>query len=259
MRALMWSGIAAIGLLVGCTDRGGKASSQDAGARAPIVTISADQAVSPVPPWRAPAIAVTAENLEDLNKRGEAALAEGRLHADADSAIPIYLALRAYAPDDRRFAKGLDKAVALLLVEGDAALKGIDDDPLALRGAHEAAAVARVAAPGHRKVVAYLERVDRADQAQEANRLGEEDLNAGRIGENGRGGALARFREALELRPNDARASQGIAAAESALIRRAELAAERDDYAGADRWLAAAAQVRPKFDTAATARGRIAA
>lgn len=255
----MWSGIAAIGLLVGCTDRGGKASSQDGGARAPIVTISADQAVSPVPPWRAPAIAVTAENLDDLNKRGEAALAAGRLHADADSAIPIYLALRAYAPDDRRFAKGLDKAVALLLVEGDTALKGIDDEPLSLRGAHEAAAVARVAAPEHRKVVAYLERVDRADQAQEANRLGEEDLNAGRVGENGKGGALARFREALELRPNDARAAQGIAAAESALIRRAELAADRDDYAGAERWLAAAAQVRPKFDTAAAARNRIAA
>ncbi|MGH8082056.1 MAG: formylglycine-generating enzyme family protein, partial [Lysobacter sp.] len=55
------------------------------------------------------------------------------------------------------------------------------------------------------------------------------------------------------------RARQGIAAAESALIRRAEIAADKDDYAGAERWLARAALVRPKLSTASDAQGRIAA
>ncbi|MGO1068249.1 SUMF1/EgtB/PvdO family nonheme iron enzyme [Lysobacter sp. CA199] len=255
----MWTSIVALGLLAGCTDRAGKGAQQDAAARKPIVTVSADQAVSPVPPWLAPAVAVTEQNAAALRKRASEALKAGDLHANADSAIPIYLALRAFEPNDRAVAAGLDRAIALLLAEGDAALKQIDADPLSLRAAHEAAAVARAIAPEHRKVEAYLERVDRADQAQEADRLGEEDLNAGRIGEDGEGGALAQFRQALELRPVDVRAKQGIAAAESALIRRAEIAADRDDYAGAERWLAKAALVRPKMETASDAQGRIAA
>lgn len=254
----MWTSIVALGLLAGCSDRADQRSVQDASARKPIVTVSADQAVSPVPPWRAPAIAVTEDNAADLRKRARAALKAGDLHAGPDSAIPLYLALRGFAPNDRDVAAGLDRAIALLLAEGDTALRNIDEDPLSLREAHRAAAVARAVAPEHRKVEAYLERVDRADQAQEADRLGEEHLNAGRIGEDG-GGALAQFREALELRPGDVRAAQGIAAAESALIRRAEIAAERDDYPGAERWLNKAGPVRPKLTTVTDARARIAA
>ncbi|MGH8081994.1 MAG: hypothetical protein ACREP7_15575, partial [Lysobacter sp.] len=196
MRALMWTSIVALALLAGCGERAGKGAAQDPAARKPIVTVSADQTVSPVPPWQAPVIAVSEQNVAALRKRAQAALKAGDLHANADSAIPLYLALRGFAPNDRVAAAGLDRAIAMLLVEGDAALNKIDEDPLSLRGAHEAAAVARAVAPEHRKVEAYLERVDRADQAQEADRLGEEDLNAGRIGENGQGGALAQFREA---------------------------------------------------------------
>lgn len=264
MRVTHWNrtlvlGLACAGLLAACGERERRAGAQTA-PRQPIVTVSADQAVSPVPPWRPPAVAVDERNQAALRKRADAALKAGDLYAGADSAIPLYLALRGFAPNDRAIAAGLDRAVALLLAEGDGALKRIDDEPLALREAHRAAAVARAVAPEHRKVEAFLERLDAADQAQEADRLGEEALNAGRIGEDGQaGGALAHFREALRSRPRDARALQGIAAAESALIRRAELAADRDDYAGAERWLAKAALVRPKMTTAADAQARIAA
>ncbi|NUO75536.1 MAG: formylglycine-generating enzyme family protein, partial [Lysobacter sp.] len=259
MRALVWAGLAVAVLVAGCTrDPAAPATPNPAAGRTPIVTISADQAVSPVPAWRPPAIAVDEANAKALKTRADAALAAGELYADAASAIPLYYALMAYAPNDAKVAAGLERALAMLIVQGDQALAEIDDDPLRLRGAHEAAAVARAVAPGNKKVAAYLQRVDRADQAQEANRLGEGELNAGRIGEDGKGGALAYFREALELRAGDVRASQGVAAAESALIRRAEIAADRDDYAGAERWLALAAQVRPKMTTAADARGRIA-
>lgn len=259
MRAQAWAGLALAVLLAACTrESSTPATPNPAAGRTPIVTISADQAVSPVPAWRPPAIAVDDTNAKALKTRADAALAAGQLYADAESAIPLYFALREYAPNDAKVAAGFERALAMLIVQGDQALGEIDDDPLQLRGAHEAAAVARAVAPENKKVGAYLQRVDRADQAQEANRLGEGELNAGRIGEDGKGGALGYFREALELRPGDVRASQGIAAAESALIRRAEVAADRDDYAGAERWLALAAQVRPKMTTAADAQGRIA-
>src|SRR5690606_29472335 len=91
------------------------------------------------------------------------------------------------------------------------------------------------------------------------NRAGEAELREGRIGESGEDGALAQFRAALALAGDSARARQGIAAAESALIRRAELAAVQSDFTAADRWLALAAPIRPDIETVPDARRRIAA
>jgi formylglycine-generating enzyme required for sulfatase activity len=76
--------------------------------------------------------------------------------------------------------------------------------------------------------------------------------------DNQPGEALTHFRQALELRPGDMRAQQGIAAVESALIRRAELAADKDDYASAGRELDIAAKVRPPAPSVEDARGRLA-
>lgn len=225
--------------------------------RAPAVTVSADQEVSPVPPWRAPVVEVTADNAAALRQRAATALAEGRLYGDADAAIPIYLALQAHDATDAATAKALADATTRLLAQGDAALAAIDDDPLELRHAHEIGAVARTIDRDADVVLAYLARLDTADQSQQANRLGERELADGRIGESGKGGALAKFREALKLRPGDARAAQGLAAAESALIRRAESAAEGSDYAAVETWLAHAGKVRPELDTVDHARTRI--
>jgi formylglycine-generating enzyme required for sulfatase activity len=229
---------------------------------APSVTVSDDQAVSPVPAWKAPEVEITDETAAGLKAQAEAALEAGQLYESADSAIPIYLALRSRSPDDAEVAEGLDKAIEALVEQGDAALDGIDQDPSQLRGAHRIGAVAREVAPDAKPVQAYLDRVEAADQVQRANRLGERALEAGRIGENGKGGAVAQFREALRLHPEDARARQGLAAAESALIRRAETAADDNDYDGAERWLKHAEAVRPDTDdtdTVAHARSRIAA
>lgn len=260
MRAPLLAGIALLALATGCSrERSGPSRDEGAGARAPIVTISADQAVSPVPPWRAPAVEVNDDNFKDLKAKADAALKDGRLFAGADEAIPLYLALRQHAPDDAGVQAGFRRALASLLGKGDEALAALDRDPLSLRRAHEAAAVARAIAAADPKVIAYLARLDRVDQAQEANRLGEEALNAGRLGVDGaQGTALAHFREALELRPGDQRASQGVAAVESALIRRAEIAADQDDYAGAARELDTAAKVRPDASGVDDARARVA-
>jgi len=239
-----------------------QAEAEKAASRAPLVTIGAEQSASPVPPWRSPPIEVTDENAAALRKRADAALEDGHLYGGADetgAAIPLYLALQQHAPQDARIRKGLRDSLRALLEEGRGALAAIDDDPQELRHAHEVAAVARAMSPGNARVEAFLDRLDRADEAAHANRLGEIALNADRIGEKGEAdGAIAYFREALEARPDDSRAQQGLAAAESALIRRAEAAAERDDYDSAAYWLESANTVRPGFDTVPDARDRIA-
>ena len=233
--------------------------------RTPVITIGADQAVSPVPPWRAPAVEVTDANAAELRKRAAAALKVGRLFGAASdpdpggAAIPLYLALQKHAPGDARIRQGLADSLLALLKQGDEALAAIDDDPLELRHAHSIAAVARVVAPADANVEAFLDKLDRADEAAQANRLGETALNAGRIGEKGeKGGAIEYFHEALSLRPRDARAEQGLAAAESALIRRAETSAIADDYDSAAYWLMQAAAVRTGVSTVVDARERIA-
>jgi len=256
LRAIVGTGLG-LALLAGCS-RKPATPADAASARTPIVTIGADQAVSPVPPWEAPAIEITEANAPRLRKQAAAALKADRLFDGPEDAIPIYLALQKHAPGDGRIRRELAESLRALLKQGDAALAGIDEDPLQLRRAHEVAAVARVVAPADPKVAAFLARLDRADEAQQANRLGEQELNAGRVGETGKGGAIPRFHEALSLRPGDARAEQGLAAAESALIRRAEAAAHAGDYDSAEYWLTMASTVRDSAITIDDARQRIA-
>jgi formylglycine-generating enzyme required for sulfatase activity len=239
-----------------------QAEADKAAIRTPLVTIGADQSVSPVPAWRAPTIDVTGDNVSALRRRADAALKSGHLYGgsdEGDAAIPLYLALQKHAPNDARAARALAEAVLALVDEGREALAAIDDDPQELRHAHEVAAVARVAAPADPRVEAFLDRLDRADEAAQANRLGELALSEGRIGEKGEAtGAIAYFREALKERPDDSRARQGLAAAESALIRRAEASSAGDDYGAAASWLDQAAKIRPGFPTVADARERVA-
>jgi formylglycine-generating enzyme required for sulfatase activity len=142
------------------------------------------------------------------------------------------------------------------LKEGDKALAQADDDVDALRHAHQVAAVARTVAPKAPAVRDYLVRVDAADHAWDLNHAAEQDLQAGRLGESG-GGALDKLREALRLRPGQARAQQGLAAVESSMIRRAEADGERGDFRAAQRWLAMAAKVRPGSSTVPDARVRL--
>jgi len=68
---------------------------------------------------------------------------------------------------------------------------------------------------------------------------------------------LASFEQALVISPGQPRAMQGQAAVESAMIRRAEVAAEDGDFALARRWLAHASKVRPGMQTVADADARI--
>lgn len=220
------------------------------------VTIAGDDSLAAMLTWEPPAVAVDAANAAALRRQAARALAKGHLYEDADAAIAIDLALLRTQPDDAVARENLRRAVAKLLANGDSALASADDDFDALRDAHQAAAVARVAAPGTQDVDAYLARVDVADQAWDLNRQAEADLAAGRFGVQG-GGALAGFRQALRLRPQQARALRGIAAVERGVIRRAERASATGDFEDANHWLGLAAGVRPGSEAVASARARL--
>ncbi|TYT25044.1 SUMF1/EgtB/PvdO family nonheme iron enzyme [Luteimonas viscosa] len=222
------------------------------------VTISGDDSVAGSLTWQVPAVALEGANLDELRRKATAALADGHLHEDADAAIPIYLALSTL-PEHSGFAEaGLRRALRLVLDQGDAALADAGDDPVALDRARRLAAVARTVDGSDGKVLDFLQRVDVAERVRALDEAGERALAQGELGEEG-GGALAAFREALELQPAQPRAMQGMAAVESALIRRAEDAAESADFDAALRWLAHAAEVRPDsgLETVADAHARI--
>ena len=246
-------------LLVGCSRDAPAPGSRgaDGKTRAGSVTVTGDDRIAKSLTWQVPAVTLPPDGGALANKRAAAALAAGRLYADGDSAIPLYLALLRQTPDDNQAQVGLQRSLEALLATGNASLDAADDDIQALRNAHQVAAVARTAAPGDKATQEFLRRVDLADQLWELNRQAEQDLRARRLGESG-GGALAKLHAVLHLRPLQARALQGLAAVESGLIRRAEDAAQRDDFVAAEHWIVLAAKVRPGSDTIADARARVA-
>lgn len=220
------------------------------------VTVSGDDEIAKTLTWDIPQVQVGDRTHDAVLAQADAAVVEGRLFADGGSAIPLYLLLLKQVPADPAARAGLDRALAALLAQGDTALVGADDDIEALRQAHRIAAVARIVAPDNKDVAAYLGRIDQADQAWDLNRQAELDLRRGQLGEAG-AGALTRLQEVLRLRPDQARAMQGLAAVESAFIRRAELSAQAGDFTSAARWLVVADTVRPGSDTIVDARRRI--
>ncbi|NYZ64213.1 formylglycine-generating enzyme family protein [Luteimonas sp. SJ-16] len=222
------------------------------------VTISGDDLVIADLNWTPPPVRIEEGAEGDARARAAEALGDDDLHATPASAIPLYLALSAISGEERAAAAGLRRARIRLLALGTMALDEADtgDSIAGLRAAHEFAAVARFLAADDPDVLTYLQRVDESDRLWELNRAAERALDAGELGEDG-GGALAGFRQAAALRPGQPRAMQGLAAVESALIRRAEVAGSEGDFQTAARWLAHAAEVRPGMQTVVDARQRI--
>src|SRR6478735_9731883 len=123
----------AIGMVAACSRPSPKApDAQDAGKdRAARVTVSGDDRIASRLTWRAPDVALGPDAGAE-RKRAATALAEGRLYADADSAIPIYLALLKRSPADVESHAGLQRALEALLASGNDALSTADDDIAAL-------------------------------------------------------------------------------------------------------------------------------
>src|SRR5690606_9197169 len=118
-----------------------------------------------------------------------------------------------------------------------------DDQRQALAAAAERISVAIALAPEGEAERELQRQIQLARRILALNRARESAVRRNQLGEAG-GGALEYFRAVLALAPDDSRALQGIAAVQSGLIRRAEIAAERADFEAAAGFLARAATVR---------------
>ncbi len=220
------------------------------------VTIAGEDAAEDVQQWTPPRVDRQGRSLAQLRRAATQAYADGRLYEDADAAIPLWLAVQEEDPDDRQARLGLQRARQRLQQQADALLVRPLKQREALAEASRQALVLLTLAPKDETVRALQGRVENAQRVVAYNRAGEEDLRADRIGEDG-DGAIGNFREALALDEHNSRAHQGLAAAESGLIRRAEEAARARDFASAGSWLAEASKVRDSSPTIADAFERI--
>ncbi|HYG05385.1 MAG TPA: formylglycine-generating enzyme family protein [Stenotrophomonas sp.] len=206
--------------------------------------------------WQAPAVDLGEESAAQVRQRAALAVAEGRLFEQDDAAIPLYLALLQRDPRDRLAQQGLQQALRRLLGEGRELLARTEQQGDALERARTLAMVALTVDPEAAPVRQFQTDVEQAQRLLGFNRAGEDDLRNNRIGEEGNG-ALGNFREALKLDPGNARARQGLAAAESALLRRAEEATAAYDFDAASFWLATAGKVREGAPSVDDARVRM--
>jgi hypothetical protein len=216
------------------------------------VTIGGEDEAETEQRWQPPAVVIADDGVAQARRDAAKAFDEGRLYATAADAIPIWLALRQRDANDRQAQAGLTRARQQLLKDAAELLQRPLQQREALAEAGEIALVLLALAPDDPKVRQLQSRVELAQRVVAYNRAGEEDLRADRIGEDG-DGAIPNFREALALQADEPRARQGLAAAESALIRRAEAAARSADFAAAGTWLAEAAKVRDSAPTIADA------
>jgi len=227
-----------------------------AAAPAARVTIGGQDAAETVQRWQPPAVEIADDGVAAARRQAAQAFEQGRLYEDAQAAVPLWLALLQRDAKDRQAVAGLKRARQQLLDDANALLVRPLKQREAVAQASDMALVLLTIAPDDPRVRQLQSRVEMAQRVIAYNRAGEEDLRAGRIGEDG-DGAIPNFREALALNPDDARARQGLAAAESGLIGRAETAARASDFATAGTWLAEAAKVRDSSITIADAFERI--
>ncbi len=227
-----------------------------AAAPAARVTIGGEDAAETVQRWQPPAVEIADDGGAAARRQAAQAFEQGRLYEDAQAAVPLWLALLQRDAKDRQAVAGLKRARQQLLEDANALLVRPLKQREAVAQASDMALVLLTIAPDDPRVRQLQSRVEIAQRVIAYNRAGEEDLRAGRIGEDG-DGAIPNFREALALNPDDARARQGLAAAESGLIGRAETAARASDFATAGTWLAEAAKVRDSSITIADAFERI--
>lgn len=218
--------------------------STEARLRRGLVSVSEDELPAYALDWVPPAVEMAAGDEAALAKRAQAASRAGELYADADSAIPIWLALLRIDGQDQEAQQGLELALKRLLEQGDTVLGDLGKPDVEIAEAHRIAAVARTVDGESAETLAYLARVDAADRLQAMIEHGHNELAAGRLGESGIGAATA-FREVLRARPNDAAALAGLTAVEAVMIERANQAIAADDYAQAGSWLDHASSLRP--------------
>ena len=175
------------------------------------------------------------EERRELMQRGEQALAQGRLEGEA-GAVAIFARASRLPGGGAEAESGLSRAVAALVRDAEAALAGGRFD----QGARMAT-LARQHRPSDSAVAALVAAVGAG--REQAQRLAEaaRQVEAGNLTSPTGTSALDLYREVLAREPDNEAARTGLSTIEQALIAQADAAAERDDFAEADRLLSEAA------------------
>lgn len=207
-------------------------------------------------PWQLPVASVQPSSWSSARRQLRQALREDRLYEDERSAVPLLLAMRQLRPEDRQVMRQLAQVTNRISAQFQALL----DEPLrqrvALAQARQRLQVLAMLPVDADELAAMEQALEAARQRLALNRRGEAHLRNGQLGIDGPG-ALADFRAVLEQAPQDARALQGVAAVESALLRLATQAAGNGDFANAQRLVTFAATLRAPVGTVEVAQQRI--
>ncbi|TAL72989.1 MAG: formylglycine-generating enzyme family protein [Rhodanobacter sp.] len=191
--------------------------------------------------------------LRALLDRADKALAEGRLADAKEGAAALFLAAAKAKPDSRRAARGVIDVRARLIAqtERDITLGNAEDATVQL--------AALRTLPASEQDVAHLE-ASLATLAQVRPLLARAAglLQQGRADQPRGRSALDIYRQVQQLDPHNAVAEQGVLDVQRVVLDRALAAVAQNDFAGADKVLAAAQAIRPGSQQWHDVRARIA-
>jgi len=175
-----------------------------------------------------------------LLEQATRALHAGRLVGAEDSAAALFQQALKDKPDSRRAAQGLFDVRARLVAEIDQDIAVGDAD-----AAQDLLGALRTL-PNAEKEVAQLEASLKVlEQVRPMLAKAAGLLQQGKADRPAGGSALDLYREVQKLDPQNAVAEQGIFQVQRAVLDRALAAVAQNDFAGADRELAAAQAIRP--------------
>ena len=203
-----------------------------------------------------PVAEVAAGQWAAARSRVRRALVRGDLIQTAESALPVLLAMQRVRPDDRWVAGQMGQARRQLLSQFNAALEQPERQRLALSRAAQLLGALQQIDPDDPALADADRALREARERLALNRRGESRLRGGPAGVD-TGRALADFQQVLERWPGDARALQGVAAVELAILRQAEVAADSGDFVRAAHLLAEAGGLREPAGTVEAATVRI--
>ena len=207
-------------------------------------------------PWVMPEVAFDPEQWSQARRKVRQAIAANHLYEDADAAVPWLLAMQQARPEDRQVSRQLEQASQRLRQQFERLLREPERQRVALAQAGLRLQVLQHL-PVEASAMAQMEQaLEQARERLALNRRGEASLRRGQLGISGPG-ALADFQTVLERWPGDARALQGMAAVESALLRRAEEQAAAGNFTQAEKLLSTAAPLREPVGTVEQARERV--
>lgn len=224
---------------------------------APAAVVAA--AAAPLPerlarPWAMPEVRLEPGQWQQARRRVGQALARGHLYEDADAAAPLLLAMQELRPNDRQVKTQLAQLRRRLQRQLEHLLQRQERQRAALAQATQLLQVLRELSADAQLLERLTDQLSQAQERLALNRRGEAALRRRPLD---LGSAQADFAQVLERWPGDARALQGMAAVESAMLRQAEALAATADFRQADALLSQAEGLREPVGTVDQSRLRV--